>query len=123
MRITDQDVLENWGCWENRHPEFLGANSAWTARWAKMHPHIMFRKARYAVWMDSNVIPLRGFKDVFERFRLSGNPVGLIDHPIRHNLLEELEECVRRRKDTVDNLSLARRDCLYRFPQALRRQT
>ena len=108
-RVTDNPSLATWGQWRNRPVEFRGGTPARSARWAKTHPHWLFPEHRWVVWMDGNLVLVGDVEGLFERFKLSGLPMAAIPHPVRNDVDEELEACVRRSKDDSTTLQLARK--------------
>ncbi|MCK5604185.1 DUF616 domain-containing protein [Candidatus Pacearchaeota archaeon] len=87
--------------WEIRplHPQTAHLNLAqnlkhvYLARWHKTHPHILF-PGKTTLWIDGNQIPYGNIDTV-----LSQLPFGSFKHPKRDCIYDELEACIRQRKD------------------------
>lgn len=98
VRFSDRPAA-SWGVLRIRPLEFVAGDARRSARWVKLHPHLLFPGVRWAVWMDGNVLALDSWRELFDGFVESGMPIGLVRHPLRSTVVEEIEECVRRRKD------------------------
>lgn len=89
-----------FGCWEIEPHRYLASDERRTARWAKLHPHLLFPNARYVVWTDGNVVPASSWDSLLEGFQASGAPIGMIPHPFRTTVEEEIAACKQRKKDS-----------------------
>jgi hypothetical protein len=98
VRFTDDPGLETWGVWSNRPLEFHGGTAVRSARWVKTHPHMLFPDACWVVWVDGNVIPLTGLEGLLAEFKLSGAPMGAIQHPTRITVEQEVAACIKQGK-------------------------
>lgn len=105
-RFTDRTELEDWNTWHHRAIEYTAGTPTRSARWVKTHPHILFPNSRWAIWLDANVIPLRGLDELFSQFQQSHAPMAAIPHPLRETIEEETQACITRKKDdalTLEN--------------------
>ena len=75
------------GVWQLRVIPFEGS-SVMRARWAKMHPHVLFPEYQYSVFMDANLqIATPEFYD------FAGENIAILEHPQRDCVWEELRYC------------------------------
>jgi hypothetical protein len=105
VRFSDSKNLETWGYWESRPLPFIGATSALSSRWVKLHPHFLFNGPRWAVWHDSNILLLDGWDQLLSDFQTSGLPMGAIPHPNRSSAHEEIEKCIQLGKANPESLA------------------
>jgi FkbM family methyltransferase len=85
-------------------PRQFAESPRWSARWCKLHPHELFPDAETAVWMDGNII-INGDMEQYIRTALAGDsPVGMIRHPHRDCVYEEVAACLELNKDQEDRL-------------------
>lgn len=104
FRFSDEAEPESYGLLHFRPLEYLGGNARRSARWAKTHPHLLFPHSQWAVWMDGNVVSLDSWETEFDDFVSTGRPIGLIKHPLRQTTESEATECIRRNKDSTENI-------------------
>ena len=89
----------NAGPWEQRSPVWEHHRDARrTARWHKLHPHKLFPEADYTLWIDGNQQAVINPWQLVDHY-LSGMVLASYKHPERDCIYDELEACVRRRKD------------------------
>ncbi|MCF8719361.1 glycosyltransferase [Nitrospina gracilis] len=72
------------------------------ARYVKTHPHLFLSEYDIALWVDANIMILGDIHPLVEMFLSSGRPVAAVPHPHRKSVYEELEACIRYRKDDED---------------------
>ncbi len=66
-----------------------------TARYAKTHAHFWFSDYDYAIWIDANVLPVTGLETIIEKIHNTSHHAGFIQHPLRHNCMEEGNELIK----------------------------
>lgn len=106
IRYVDSPMQssETFGILEFRPSEYSGSSPRRSARWVKMHPDVLFPDTRWAVWMDTNLISLTSWDEVFESFTSSESPIALIQHPLREFVESEAAECIIRGKETPEKI-------------------
>jgi FkbM family methyltransferase len=96
---------QTYGIWEIRPlPKKFEDSPRWAARWCKLHPHELFPEAEVAIWLDGNII-INGNLEKYIQLVLDGDsPMGMIRHPLRDCVYEEISACIERHKDNEDRL-------------------
>ena len=85
-------------------PRIFEESPRWGSRWCKLHPHELFPDAEVAVWLDANIV-INGDMELYvQRVMDSGLPIGMIRHPLRDCVYEEVAECITRNKDGEERL-------------------
>lgn len=101
FRFTDEEEAESYGLLNFLPLQYRGSSARRSARWVKTHPHLLFPEARWAVWMDGNAVALDSWEEEFNDFVATGEPIGLIKHPLRQDTEHEAAECILRGKDSA----------------------
>ena len=89
------------GIWEVRPLFWSHASSGRrSARWHKLHPHLLFPSADYTVWVDGSQIikPIKVFQDLVQPYTQKFD-IATFKHPIRDCVYQELNACKQLRKD------------------------
>ncbi|RKY03464.1 MAG: hypothetical protein DRP56_11125 [Planctomycetota bacterium] len=97
--FTDQKIKEG-GVWEIKPLATNMINPILTNRFHKMHPHILFPKYSYSVYIDGN-IQISGshlYNRVTELIK-SKAVLSMVTHPSRECVYEEARICSHHRKD------------------------
>ena len=102
--FTDDLARENWGVWDLRPVPYTDTDSVRMARYAKLHPHVLFPQAEWAIWTDANIVIAGDMSPLIEETRKSGAPIGLMRHPWRDCAYQEAEECIRDRRDSEETI-------------------
>jgi len=84
--------------WRLRPIERTERNARMTARWHKLHPHLLFPGHQESLYIDSNVLLRAPVADLF-RTMLSRAPIALFRHPERICPYTEAEVVIRHRLD------------------------
>ena len=87
------------GVYQVRPITYLDSDATRRARFAKTHPHMLLERYDIAIWVDSNIMVVGDIDPLIEKFLASGNAVGVIPHPQRTSVYEELEACIKLSKD------------------------
>jgi GT2 family glycosyltransferase len=96
---------QTYGMWTIRPlPETFEESARWASRWCKLHPHELFPDAEVAVWLDGNIVINGDMTPYIQRVLESGLPVGMIRHPLRDCVYEEVTACIARNKDSEERL-------------------
>jgi GT2 family glycosyltransferase len=96
---------QTYGVWEIRPlPKTFAESPRWASRWCKLHPHELFPNAEIAVWIDGNVIINGDMQPHIQRILGSNLPLGMIKHPKRDCVYEEIEACLEANKDSEARL-------------------
>jgi GT2 family glycosyltransferase len=87
------------GIFDVRPVTYIHEDPTRTARYVKTHPHVLLDDCDVAVWIDSNVMMVADIEPLVVPFLASGVPMAAVPHPHRRTITEELDECIRRKKD------------------------
>lgn len=100
--VFTDSIIEGEHIFEVRTPDFKDSNPTRVARYYKTHPHKYFGNYDYAIWIDSNIL-VKGnhLKNSVRECTESGTLLKLNPHPKHRNIVEELEGCIRFKKDDV----------------------
>jgi len=90
------------GVWQIRPMTYFADDKTRMARFVKTHPHVLLYGYDIAIWIDSNIMILGDIAPIIDEFLRSGKPVGAIPHPMRESICEEIEACIRYRRDDPD---------------------
>lgn len=85
--------------WAKIPEEGLGLDGARAIRYAKTHPHVLFRDYDVAVWLDTSIMLVGDIYPILKRFVASGKAIGSTPHTVRQSLFEEFLACVALGKD------------------------
>jgi tetratricopeptide (TPR) repeat protein len=85
--------------WAKIPPEGLGLDGARAIRYAKTHPHVLFKDYDVAVWLDTSIMLVGDIYPIIEKFLASGKAIGSTPHTVRQSLFEEFLACVALGKD------------------------
>lgn len=77
------------------------------------------RKYSTVVWIDGNITLQSDLSTFINQFRLSEKPIGLIRHPLRTSVIQEIDECSRREKDDPRILQHQKERLLEHFDLSL----
>jgi hypothetical protein len=84
--------------WQLRPIQRTERNARMTARWHKLHPHLLFPVRDASLYIDSNVVLRAPVAPLFDRL-LSEAPIALFRHPERDCPYAEAEVVARHRLD------------------------
>jgi hypothetical protein len=77
------------GVWKLQRIPFEGSN-VMRARWAKMHPHVLFPDYSYSVFMDANLCVIG--PEFYVKLN-NAVPLAILEHPQRDCVWDELRYC------------------------------
>ena len=106
--FTDNSELlakKKIGIWEIRPLVFNKLDNVKNARWHKTHPHTLFPKYKYSIWIDGNIDVLS--KSLFEKFNefISQNEtIFAYRHAFRDCIYDEAETVCLLKKDYPRNV-------------------
>ena len=69
-----------------------------TNRYYKFFPHKFLGDYDVSVYIDGNIRLIGSLKTLFHDFLTSDSEIGLLKHPLRTNVAEEVEACIERNK-------------------------
>lgn len=90
--------------------QFLG-DPAMANRWCKMHPHLIFPEYSTSVYLDSNYLITSDLTGLVNR--MTDYPAALFRHKGRRCVYDEVEACIKQKKDDPDRLA-AHREALLK---------
>ena len=97
------DAMPNcvfWGGWTVRRPVWDHEDPRRTARWHKMHPHLLFPDAEYSIWHDGSHLLMVDPWKLVETYLLSLDAeLATFQHPHHRTLDQELDACIALEKD------------------------
>lgn len=67
-------------------------------RFYKLHPHLHLKKYDVSLYIDSNIRSVGYLSELFEDFIKSNVEIGLVKHPNRNNVKEEVQHCCENKK-------------------------
>ena len=85
--------------WAKIPQEGLELDGARAIRYAKTHPHVLFKDYDVAVWLDTSIMLVGDIYPLIEKFLASGKAIGSTPHTVRGSLFEEFLACVALGKD------------------------
>jgi hypothetical protein len=89
--LTDKSIIYANG-WQTRPISFSSGNAAAANRYAKMHPHILFKDYEISIYLDGNIEIIGGLKDLIKN-ALAVNDIAMYEHPFRDCIYQEADEC------------------------------
>lgn len=96
--FSDSEIADT-GVYQVRPMPFYQDDLTRAARYVKTHPHQLLGDYDLAIWIDANVMITGDIWPMVEDFIDSKKHVGVIPHPIRNTVYEELDACVGSGKD------------------------
>jgi GT2 family glycosyltransferase len=100
--VFSDDLVAGFGIFSVLPVTYVDADPTRSARYVKTHPHTLLDNCDIAVWIDSNVMIVDDIAPLVARFLASGAAVAAVPHPHRRTIADELEECIRSKKDLPD---------------------
>lgn len=101
--FTDRP-LDTFGVWHLRDSPFYHVDPTRIARYIKTHPHTLFPEYDYAIWIDANIVLRADPQKYLGMVNAAGRRLGLIPHPHRDCVYEEIEACKLLAKDSHASL-------------------
>lgn len=95
---------DTFGIWKLRISPFYHADPTRIARYIKTHPHTLFSGYDHAIWIDANIILRADPVKYIRMLDAAGKSLGLVPHPHRDCVYEEIEACKLRSKDSDASL-------------------
>jgi GT2 family glycosyltransferase/glycosyltransferase involved in cell wall biosynthesis len=96
--FTDRPAAET-AVWQVRPIAFFDNDPTRVSRYVKTHPQRLLNDYDIAVWIDSNVMILGDIYPMIEGLMESGSAIGVVPHPLRASIEQELKACIRQGKD------------------------
>ena len=96
--FIDIDRPEDRNGWRCRPPVWNNNNPRLRARRHKVLSHILYPEAEYSLWLDGCFTPLVSPQGLIDEF-LADHDICLFKHMQRNCVYQELEACVRLKKD------------------------
>ncbi|WP_028544871.1 glycosyltransferase domain-containing protein [Paenibacillus taiwanensis] len=87
---TDNPAALSTTVWNVIPSEMVFENTVKTARWFKLHPHLLFPTYDTSVWIDANFTPQGDISSSIQNY-LAQHPVAVFTHPIRDCIYEEAQ--------------------------------
>jgi hypothetical protein len=69
-----------------------------TNRYYKFFPDKFLSNYDVSIYIDGNIRVVGSLKALFDDFQSSGAVIGLLKHPLRNTVFEEVEACINRKK-------------------------
>lgn len=117
--FTDGDIKKQDSAWVKKkvyYDEFNSLTNAQKNRYVKMHPHLLFPNYEYSIYVDGNIEVVTDFTEFIQEFNEYG--VKLHTHFNRHCAYDEIEECIKQKKCSIEQLVNYRRKLLNEnFPR------
>lgn len=117
--FTDDVIENNDSSWKKRKvffQKFESLSNAQKNRFVKMHPHLLFPEYDYSVYIDGNIEVVTDFTEFIHNFNEYGIKFHL--HFNRHCAYDEIDECIRQNKCSVEELEKYREKLLEEgFPR------
>lgn len=89
--------------WQTRAIDYFEGDATRTARFIKLHPHLYFPQHEVSIWVDANIAFRQSVQPFFDALGDDG-VLGLFPHPHRNCVYVEGSECVRRSKDSGEEI-------------------
>ncbi len=98
----DSDLLKNsfYGIWEVRPLQHHADSDRRTARWHKIHPHILFPDYDESIWLDGNVNIISPY--IFEKVKFYSKSLLVPNHCCRFCLYQEGKITILTKSDDPD---------------------
>ena len=87
------------GVYQVRPITYFHEDATRAARFVKTHPHMLLKDYDIAIWIDANIMILGDIHHLVEEFLASAKVVAAVPHPLRKSVYEEIEACIRSKKD------------------------
>lgn len=107
--ITDALGVPEDSPWTIVRPTIHEVDAKRTCLWYKTHPHLLFPKAEFTIWLDSNVVCLPGSEFILKAHEVLSE-VATFWHPDRTCIFDEAEEIIAQRLDHSDTIRRAVED-------------
>lgn len=100
--FTDNPFLKS-DFWDIRPIEDEGLNATQTARMYKILAHKYLSDYDYSLWIDTNIEIIGDIREFINKYSHT-NKLLAFRHPQRDCIYEEADECIRLKKDDMDNI-------------------
>ena len=97
--VFTDDTVDDFGVFKVRPLPSHGRDNPRKIRYAKTHPHVLFRNYDAVIWVDASFLIAGDLFPLLYKFLESGNPIASTPHQHRSNIFEELEACIALKKD------------------------
>lgn len=101
VAYTDEEA-DGMGVFDVRPLPISGMDGARLIRYAKTHPHILFKDYEAVIWVDTSIMIVNDLKPLIRSFLKSGKAIGSTPHSLRKTAYEELEACLKLNKDNPE---------------------
>lgn len=117
--VTDNPDLQRPGWTVRVVSPVLPSDPIRSARYLKLHPHVLFPEWTGSLYVDNSVQLLRPPEEVAQALRGDGASLGLLAHSYRQTLGDEFDEVLRLRYDSAERLGEQRAAYQEEDPEAL----
>ncbi|MBR3214728.1 MAG: glycosyltransferase [Methanosphaera sp.] len=100
--FTDNPFLKS-DFWDIRPIDSEGLNATQTARMYKILAHKYLSDYDYSLWIDTNIEIIGDIRDFINKYSVN-NKLLAFKHPQRDCIYDEADECIRLKKDEMDNI-------------------
>lgn len=102
--VTDEPDLAKEAGWEVIYRKATEPISVRNARFVKIHPHLYLDDHDVSLWVDGNLTLLKDPEPVLTHC-LKDFDMAMFDHYFLNDLVSELRECIRCRKDDPETMT------------------
>ncbi len=102
--VYTDSQCNDMGFYDIRPLPQLEIDNARLSRYAKMHPHVLFKGYDLVVWIDSNLMIVGDIYPILDKFMRSGKAIGASIHPLRKTIYEEFKACVEAKKEDFSTM-------------------
>lgn len=100
--VYSDTPVEDPGIYDVRPLPYIDADSTRSARFVKTNISNLLPEYDYVMWIDANILITGEIYPMFDRFMKSGKEFSAMLHPTRKSPYEEMDACIRGRKDDVE---------------------
>lgn len=101
--FTDQEIKSK-GVFNVLPLPFFHNSPTKMARYVKTHPHILLDGYDVAVWVDASILISGDIRQDILKFHSKDVELGVMPHPLRNSVFEEIEACILHKKGNLSDL-------------------
>jgi len=101
LQVTEQPGFDFY-CWQSH------GNKLSIPKWARCFKITYYRESDVSIWLDANIKINCDLKEFVDKWLTSGVDMVAMEHG-RDCIYEEMDACIERKKDTVENIERQRK--------------
>lgn len=99
MVCYQNSIGDKLNSWETKKIELINDDPIRTARFYKLHPHLLFPNYDWSIWVDGNLIITNDLINLLNEVIKNNSKFGIYKHAKRDCLYQAANNCIHKNKD------------------------